>query len=101
MKTAIVFLLASSLLFSACDRQAALDRASLQSYTKIQPGTPVWVQYTMPQHTNNSTPIGDDYLFVCITDRFVELRDTNGMTSLFAGRIIQSITPKSKIVGKQ
>jgi hypothetical protein len=98
MKPNSIFILIATMMFCGCDREAALDRANLQPYTNIQPGTLVFVHYTMPKYTNNSTPIGDDYIFLCITNhcRYVMLRDTNGMTSLFAGRVIQSITPKSK-----
>ena len=97
MKPYSIFVLIAAMLLCGCNREAALDRANLQPYTNIQPGTLVFVHYTMPKYTNYSTPTGDDYFFLCITDRFVQLRDMNGMTCLYAGRIIQSITPKSKL----
>jgi hypothetical protein len=97
MKAHFIYIFILAMLLCGCDREAALDKANLQPYTNIQPGTLVFVHYTMPRYTNNSTPTGDDYFFLCITDRFVKLRDMNGMTCLCAGRIIQSITPKSKM----
>ena len=107
MKAPILLLLASFFILCGCESaDERLDKANLQPYTNIAPGTLVLVQMragvTDYTHINTSgqprqydMAIGSEYLFEGISYGSVGLRRTNDTKTIyFAGRMIQSITPK-------